>query len=449
MDYVATSVVRSGISAGINSAVYGGSFGNAFKNGLIADASAAAANGIGLNSDPYSPANVLGHALLGCAAASLGGNACAAGAIGGATSALVAPTIGSALGIETDADRADKTNAAVVAALSTLAGGAVAAALGQNAAVAANAAANEALNNYLSPKDRNAYEKAKADYSPANPDACARARIYEEHDKSSNQILVDGLTHCQGTDCQNLANWIQNQQSAFGCDATGSADCAVLAKAWGIAQAKAQGLEMPTISPDDLLQLGPVLAKAGLAVTLKALAVGGMKIVGTEAAEIAAKDLIVKELGLTGEKATASAANIEAGSTRKLIGSTNGLTSAEQGFVNEMVAGGKTVEIIPATNAGRSADFLIDGTKYELKTMSNVANQTSDGLSKSLSSTIMDARGQSGNIIVDARGQAGMTPDIAQRGIIRAFGNDNTSGSLIQGVTVITSQGTVFIPRKL
>jgi len=33
----------------------------------------------------------------------------------------------------------------------------------------------------------------------------------------------------------------------------------------------------------------------------------------------------------------------------------------------------------------------------------------------------MDARGQSGNIIIDARGQAGMTPEIAERGIARAL----------------------------
>lgn len=122
--------------------------------------------------------------------------------------------------------------------------------------------------------------------------------------------------------------------------------------------------------------------------------------------------------------------------------------ACKRGWDGRLVSlGGKTVEVIPATSAGRSADFFIDGTKYELKTMSNVANQTSDGLSKSLSSTIMDARGQSGNIIIDARGQAGMTPEIAERGIGRAFGNDSRSGSKIQGVTVITSQGTVFVQR--
>jgi len=130
--------------------------------------------------------------------------------------------------------------------------------------------------------------------------------------------------------------------------------------------------------------------------------------------------------------------------TGNLIGSTDNLTPAERAFVEELVDGGKTVEIIP-TATGRTADFLIDGVRYELKTLSGVVNQTSDGLSSALSSRIMDARGQSGNIIIDARGQAGMTPEIAERGIIRALGADKNGK--IQNITVITSQGTVNNPR--
>lgn len=131
-----------------------------------------------------------------------------------------------------------------------------------------------------------------------------------------------------------------------------------------------------------------------------------------------------------------------------LIGSTEHLSEAEKGFVLEMLQGGRNVEIIPSSNIGRSADFLIDGKKYELKTMANVANQTADGLSKSLSSTIMNARGQSENVIVDARGQPGMTAEIAERGIVRAFGRDKTSGDKIREVTVITSSGTVYVAKK-
>lgn len=70
----------------------------------------------------------------------------------------------------------------------------------------------------------------------------------------------------------------------------------------------------------------------------------------------------------------------------------------------------------------------------ELKTMANVVDRSSNGLSGALSSTIMNGRGQAGNIIVDARGQLGMTPEIAQRGINRAFGADNLTGSKIQSL---------------
>nr|WP_223965262.1 hemagglutinin repeat-containing protein [Burkholderia diffusa] len=144
---------------------------------------------------------------------------------------------------------------------------------------------------------------------------------------------------------------------------------------------------------------------------------------------------------------TSSRVPTSIGGAGKLIGSVDGLTQAEQSFVNEMVAGGKTVQVIPSSNAGRSADFYIDGAKYELKTMTDVANQTSDGLSKAISSTAMSARSQSGDIIIDARNQPGMTVDIAQRGINRAYSADSKSGSKIQSISIITSQGTVYVPR--
>jgi filamentous hemagglutinin len=147
------------------------------------------------------------------------------------------------------------------------------------------------------------------------------------------------------------------------------------------------------------------------------------------------------------QKRTAGACVVAKGGTGRLIGSTENLTIAEKGFINEMVAGGRTVEIIP-TGASRTADFLIDGVRHELKTLSGVVNQTSDGLSSALSNRIMNGRGQSGNIIVDARTQPGMTAEIAERGIIRAFGKDNITGAKIQNITVITPEGTVSIPRK-
>jgi hypothetical protein len=161
--------------------------------------------------------------------------------------------------------------------------------------------------------------------------------------------------------------------------------------------------------------------------------------------------LLITEVGLDVITGTIQPGlvGIKPPATGKFTGSMDDLTAAEKSFVQEMLAWGKNVELIPReVNAGRTADFLLDGVKIELKTMTNVVDQTANGLSGALSSTIMKARGQSGNIIVDARGQAGMTREIAERGIIRAFGNDDRTGSKIQSVTVLTSKGPVLIPRK-
>ncbi|MGA4047914.1 hemagglutinin [Ralstonia nicotianae] len=174
--FAEASLVRSAISAGVNTAVYGGSFGRAFANGLVADAAAVGANAIGAdipgigspNADASTIAmNVAAHALLGCAAQSLSGGSCAGGAIGGATSAVVAPLVRDALydGSQnvTTTDNGDGTitqttkygNAnynAAVTAISMLAGGGLASALGTNALSAANAAQNESINNATSDK---------------------------------------------------------------------------------------------------------------------------------------------------------------------------------------------------------------------------------------------------------------------------------------------------------
>ncbi|WP_354681460.1 hypothetical protein [Cupriavidus plantarum] len=105
----------------------------------------------------------------------------------------MAPLVGKGLDIQTNADRADPVNQAVVTAIAMLAGGGMAAALGQNATAAALAAQNEALNNYLSSKQ----EKG----------------------------LVDSLKSCAAGDTQCVAKWTSyyasvnttQQQAAQNC----------------------------------------------------------------------------------------------------------------------------------------------------------------------------------------------------------------------------------------
>ncbi|WP_254600104.1 DUF637 domain-containing protein [Cupriavidus gilardii] len=90
---------------------------------LVSQGAALGAHSIGLNlpgiGAPGSDAgtvlaNALAHGASGCAAASATGRDCAGGAIGGATSAIVAPLVGEGLNIETNGDRADPVNRAIV-----------------------------------------------------------------------------------------------------------------------------------------------------------------------------------------------------------------------------------------------------------------------------------------------------------------------------------------------
>ncbi|MFP3754406.1 DUF637 domain-containing protein [Cupriavidus sp. SIMBA_020] len=159
--YVEASVVRSAISAGVNTVAYGGSFGQAFVGGLVRDAAAVGANAVGVSAPgigmPGSDSstiltNVLGHALVGCAAQSLTGGDCAGGAIGGAASAIAAPLIRDEVYADSNVINYsdDKVRQAITVGLATLIGGATGALLGADVTSAGMAAQNEALNNATS-----------------------------------------------------------------------------------------------------------------------------------------------------------------------------------------------------------------------------------------------------------------------------------------------------------
>nr|WP_227498655.1 hypothetical protein [Synechococcus sp. PCC 7336] len=96
----------------------------------------------------------------------------------------------------------------------------------------------------------------------------------------------------------------------------------------------------------------------------------------------------------------------------------------------------------------RTPDFDIDGTIVELKTISGVQDTTSDGISGAIASRVMDGRGQAANIFVDATNQPGITQEIAERGVRRAFGADNRLGGRIQSITVEGPNFEVVVPRK-
>ncbi|TKC87640.1 filamentous hemagglutinin N-terminal domain-containing protein [Trinickia terrae] len=148
-------VGQSAVSAAVNTVAYGGSFGQAFESGLASNLAAAGAGAIGeANSEGFftntfgdfsTIAYAAAHAALGCAAGAAEGTGCAGGAIGGAVSAAATPYIGAAV-VGNDG-AASPAQGATITALSTLLGGAVAGALGQNVQGAATAADNEAQNN--------------------------------------------------------------------------------------------------------------------------------------------------------------------------------------------------------------------------------------------------------------------------------------------------------------
>ncbi|CAJ0803714.1 hypothetical protein LMG19083_03932 [Ralstonia psammae] len=149
-------LVMSGATAAINTAAYGGSFGRSFLNSLASNAGAAAANALGT----YSPGigetnatatsiagNVLGHVAIGCAISAMEGTGCAGGAAGGLAGAVAAPLIGMAL--NAPAGGPNPALDLLTVAMTGIAGGALAHAIGGNEMAGVTTGQNAAQNNWL------------------------------------------------------------------------------------------------------------------------------------------------------------------------------------------------------------------------------------------------------------------------------------------------------------
>lgn len=135
------------------------------------------------------------------------------------------------------------------------------------------------------------------------------------------------------------------------------------------------------------------------------------------------------------------------GPTRRgaFTGDLDRLSEAERSFVERELAAGRNVEAIP-TGPDRTPDFRIDDQPVELKTLENIANQTSDGLSGAISSRVLDARGQSGHVVIDGTTQPGLTEAIAERAVSRAYGADRTQG--IESIRIIGPDFDITVPRR-
>ena len=129
---------------------------------------------------------------------------------------------------------------------------------------------------------------------------------------------------------------------------------------------------------------------------------------------------------------------LEEGSTQsgQLIGSLNKLTQDERAFINELVESGKTVEIIPRSNAinDKTPDFYVDGVKTELKTLNGLSlnapvKRVSDGFEQGAEVVIIDAR------------KTGLTVKQAEHIITRALGK--YGGTLPGSIEIWTMEGIV------
>ncbi|RKJ68627.1 hypothetical protein D7X33_24190, partial [Butyricicoccus sp. 1XD8-22] len=103
--------------------------------------------------------------------------------------------------------------------------------------------------------------------------------------------------------------------------------------------------------------------------------------------------------------------------TGNLVGKLDGLTSAERKVVDDLLANGKNIEIIPtSTQTGvKTPDFLVNGVKTELKTLKNPNINT--GVTRIQKGLKQGAE----TVIIDGR-QAGLTTEQARQIINRATG---------------------------
>jgi RHS repeat-associated protein len=133
-------------------------------------------------------------------------------------------------------------------------------------------------------------------------------------------------------------------------------------------------------------------------------------------------------------RGSSGGANAAANAARgTLTGSLKGLTQAEKSMVEELLAAGKNVQIIPRAT-GKTADFIINGVITELKTPTGLGANT---LKNAIEAAA--AKGSQVQILIDARGLP-TTARNAFHQITRAQGN---VGGLTGRVTVLTKEGVV------
>ncbi|MGI9056290.1 MAG: hypothetical protein ACR2F2_10875 [Pyrinomonadaceae bacterium] len=100
------------------------------------------------------------------------------------------------------------------------------------------------------------------------------------------------------------------------------------------------------------------------------------------------------------------------------------LSVSEQRFADKMVAEGKSVKAPKEVNQQnvKNPDFEIDGEIVEFKHISDLKGTNADKLSGGLSRRILDGKSQASKVSLDVSNQVGMTKEIAERSVDRAYG---------------------------
>jgi hypothetical protein len=106
------------------------------------------------------------------------------------------------------------------------------------------------------------------------------------------------------------------------------------------------------------------------------------------------------------------------------------LSLSEQNFADKMLAEGKDVKARTEVNLKgiKNPDFEVDGKLTEFKYVSDMKGTNADKLSARLAGRILDGGSQAPRVTLDVSKQTGMTKEIAERAIMRAFGNQGKRG---------------------
>ncbi len=132
--------------------------------------------------------------------------------------------------------------------------------------------------------------------------------------------------------------------------------------------------------------------------------------------------------------------SIEAGRT---------LSASEQKIADKLIAEGKHVKArVESTVKGvKNPDFEVDGVITEFKHVSDLKGVDAEKLSKGLSGRILDGASQAKHIILDVADQPGMSREITERAVARAYGRLRQLGSdAVTQVRIIGKDFDVTIP---